>query len=224
MGTTQNRRPVVVFGGHGGGAIAAHSIEAVRQSGGDIELAGFLNDEVEPGTELCGSTVLGPFEEWAELSEEMLFIAPLHSSAGMRARRERVEGLGIPRQRWATVIDPRAIISRDASVGWGSLVGPGAVLGHAASIGPHTSLRHGSHVGHDVVVGTFSFMGVNVVVGGYCRVGDCVHIGPSAVVRDRITLGDYTVVGIGAVVVSDVSPGSIVAGNPARLIRSKGVD
>jgi len=223
-GKTQSRRPIVVLGGRGGGTIAALSIEAASESGEDIELVGFLNDEMDPGTEIWGATVLGPFEAWTELPQETQFIAPLHSSAGMRSRRERIENLSIPRQRWGTVIDPRAIISRDVSIGRGSLVGPGAVLGHAASIGAHTAVRHGAHVAHDVVVGMFSFVGVNVVVGGYCSVGECVHLAPSAVVRDRVTIGDDAVVGVGAVVVADVRPRGIVGGNPARSIRSEGDD
>lgn len=50
-------------------------------------------------------------------------------------------------------------------------------------------------------------------------VGNDVWIGEGVFVKAGITIGDGSVVGMGAVVTRDVAPYSIVAGNPARLIR-----
>lgn len=50
-------------------------------------------------------------------------------------------------------------------------------------------------------------------------VGNDVWIGEGVFVKAGITIGDGSVVGMGAVVTKDVAPYSIVAGNPARLIR-----
>jgi acetyltransferase-like isoleucine patch superfamily enzyme len=38
------------------------------------------------------------------------------------------------------------------------------------------------------------------------------------VIRERCRIGEYAVVGAGAVVIADVPDGTIVAGNPARVI------
>jgi sugar O-acyltransferase (sialic acid O-acetyltransferase NeuD family) len=216
---TARERPVVVLGGRGGGAIAAMSLDAVAEASGGFRLAGFLNDAIEPGTPLWGTEAL---EAWETLPDDHLFLAPLHASAEMRARWDRVSGLGIPDDRWATIVDPRAFISRDVSIAPGCVVGPGAMLGHEARIGSHTAVRHGAHVAHDVTVGTFSFIGVNAVVTGYVTVGDCVHVAPGAMVREHLKIGDDALVGLGAVVVEDLPPGVIVAGNPARVLPKAG--
>ncbi|MER0041307.1 MULTISPECIES: CatB-related O-acetyltransferase [unclassified Pseudomonas] len=50
-------------------------------------------------------------------------------------------------------------------------------------------------------------------------IGNDVWVGRSAVILDGVVIGHGAVVGAGAVVVKDVLPYSIVAGNPARLIR-----
>lgn len=50
-------------------------------------------------------------------------------------------------------------------------------------------------------------------------IGSDVWIGRSATILDGVVVGHGAVVGAGAVVVKDVPPYSIVAGNPARLIR-----
>ena len=54
------------------------------------------------------------------------------------------------------------------------------------------------------------------------RLGNGVWIGGGAIVLPGITIGDGCVVGAGSVVTHDLPPGSVAAGNPARIIRSLG--
>lgn len=54
---------------------------------------------------------------------------------------------------------------------------------------------------------------------GETRIGNDVWIGYRAVILSGVTLGDGVVVGAGAVVTKDAPPYSIVAGNPAKVIR-----
>ena len=51
-------------------------------------------------------------------------------------------------------------------------------------------------------------------------IGDNVWIGGMAVICPGVTVGADAVVGAGAVVTKDVSPGMVVVGNPARVVRS----
>lgn len=44
-------------------------------------------------------------------------------------------------------------------------------------------------------------------------------IGSSATILCDVTIGERAIIGAGSVVVRDVPPGSVVAGNPARVIR-----
>jgi acetyltransferase-like isoleucine patch superfamily enzyme len=49
-------------------------------------------------------------------------------------------------------------------------------------------------------------------------IGDDVFIGSAAIILKGTTIGDHAVVGAGAVVSGKVEAGSIVAGNPARVV------
>lgn len=51
-------------------------------------------------------------------------------------------------------------------------------------------------------------------------IGDGVWIGARATVLKGVTVGDGAVVAAGAVVTADVPPAALVAGNPARVVRT----
>jgi serine acetyltransferase len=53
------------------------------------------------------------------------------------------------------------------------------------------------------------------------RIGSRCFIGGGATITPGVTVGDGSIVGSGAVVFEDVPARSIVAGNPARVIRSE---
>ena len=53
-------------------------------------------------------------------------------------------------------------------------------------------------------------------------IGDRVWIGCRAIILAGVTIGEGSVVAAGSVVTRDVPPGTLVAGNPAKVIRETG--
>ena len=210
---------VAVFGGRGGGAQAAFALTRLEALGWGRCL-GFLNDVEPAGTHISGYPVLGPFASWRELPSDTHFLAPLHKAKQMAARAEIIRGLGVPVTRWASVIDPQAVLADDVAHGVGLLASAGCSIMCNARLGDHVAVRNGSHVAHDCTIGDFVIVGVNAVVCGYVTVQEGAHIAPGAVVREGTTIGRYSVVGLGAVVLDDVPDRAVVAGNPARIIES----
>lgn len=51
-------------------------------------------------------------------------------------------------------------------------------------------------------------------------IGNNVWVGGGAIVLPGITIGDHSIIGAGSVVTKSVPPRTIVAGNPARVVRS----
>ncbi|MFP8643707.1 acyltransferase [Priestia aryabhattai] len=55
---------------------------------------------------------------------------------------------------------------------------------------------------------------------GKIKIGNNVHIGINAVIMPGVKIGDNVVVGVGAVVTKDIPSNSIVAGIPAKVIKT----
>lgn len=89
--------------------------------------------------------------------------------------------------------------------------------GSDVSIGPEASILT---LGHDPQSPTFADRGGDVVI------GDRAWIAYRAIILPGVTIGEGAVVGAGSVVTKDVPPYTIVAGNPAKVIkkRSKKLD
>lgn len=80
-----------------------------------------------------------------------------------------------------------------------------------------------------VHIGEYSYLAFNVRVlthdrtrGLYLhtRIGKNCFIGGESIILPGVTIGDGSVVGAGSVVTKDVPPASVVAGNPAKVIRT----
>lgn len=54
----------------------------------------------------------------------------------------------------------------------------------------------------------------------HTRIGEKCFIGARSMLMPGVSVGDGSIVGAGSVVTKDVPPGSMVAGNPARIIAS----
>ena len=78
-------------------------------------------------------------------------------------------------------------------------------------IGPESYVAFGAVIfTHDITRGVYADT----------RIGARCFIGAHSIILPGLTIGDGSIVGAGSVVTDDVPPGVIVAGNPAKVIRS----
>ena len=109
----------------------------------------------------------------------------------------------------------------------------GCWLPGTASIGPRLVVGYqglGIVVHSHASIGSDCWISQNVTIGRNFgdtlvpKIGDRVYIGAGAVIFGEISIGDGAIIGSNAVVNRSVPPGSIAAGNPARIIRDSTPD
>jgi UDP-2-acetamido-3-amino-2,3-dideoxy-glucuronate N-acetyltransferase len=130
------------------------------------------------------------------------------------------------------------IIGDNTKIGTFVEIQKNAIVGRNCKISSHTFICEGVKIEDDV------FIGHNVtfindlyprsttdegklqteadwkVVPTFVKKG--ASVGSSATILAGVTIGEYAMVGAGAVVTKDVPSGSIVAGNPAKVLRAVG--
>jgi putative colanic acid biosynthesis acetyltransferase WcaB len=95
-------------------------------------------------------------------------------------------------------------------------------------IGRRLRLFHGyalvihpsSVIGDDVTLRHCTTLGNKYTGGKGPQIGDRVNVGCNSVIIGDIRIGDDVTIGAGSVVINDVVAGKIIAGNPARIVRS----
>lgn len=162
------------------------------------------------GRVLLGLPVIGPV---AAVTAGMSF----HVAIGAAEVRERLQRQLIAAgARPLTIVHPRAVVSKHATLGAGTFVAAIAVIAPQAQVGEGVIVNHAAVVDHDCVVGSWSHIAPHVTLGGNVRIGDGVLVGANATVLPGKNVGAHATIGAGAVVVANVAPGAVCRGVPAR--------
>lgn len=119
------------------------------------------------------------------------------------------------------------------TVGDWALVGPRALiqamtrvrLGRFTYIGPDVLIIDSNHHSIYAMERMIDVLGVDKGISGLnavskaITIGNHVWIGRRAMIFKGVTIGDRSIVGAGAVVTHDVPPDTVVAGNPAKIVK-----
>lgn len=124
------------------------------------------------------------------------------------------------------VILPGAMVVGDVTFGPGCSVWFNAVLrgdGEPITVGAGTNIQDGAILHSDkfpTILGEYVTVGHGAIVHG-CTVGDNTTVGMGATLLNGAKIGKNCIVGAGALVAgkTDAPDGSLVLGNPARVVR-----
>lgn len=109
-------------------------------------------------------------------------------------------------------------LGNNSGIGVNAQIAPGVTIGNDVMMGPECLIYTTNHGMNrtDIPMWRQESSEVSPVV-----IGDDVWIGARVIILPGVHIGTGSVIGAGSVVTHDVEPYSIVAGNPAKIIRMR---
>ena len=209
---------IVILGAGGNSLGIIDAIEAINAIRPTYELAGILDDIPEnQGRTILGAKVIGRIDAAATL-DGCRFVNGISSVASFRKIPEVIRRTGIARERFETIVHPRATVASSARVGAGTAILAGSVICPEAVVGDHVIILQNTTVNHHTRIADFTTLSAGITILGYIEVGRNAFIGGGSTLAPMVKVGDGALVGAGSVVIRDLAAGKVYAGNPAREI------
>jgi sugar O-acyltransferase (sialic acid O-acetyltransferase NeuD family) len=183
----------------GGGGHCRAVIDVVEQEN-KYRIIGILDGELAAGTQILGYEVLGGDEQiisYATKADFLITVGQIKTSAIREKIALAVTAAG---GQFATVISPRAYISKSAKLGPGTVAMHDVLVNSLAEIGAHAILNTRSLVEHDTQIGDFVHVSTGAILNGGCQIGGSTFIGSGAVLHQLVEIPAGTVVPAGAII------------------------
>ena len=208
---------LIILGAGGSSREILGAVEDINRREPRWRVLGFLDDDPAlQGKSVDGLPVLGPMAAAKEYTAQV--IAGVASWRRLGARREIVTRLGLPRERYATVIHPSASINSRVAVGAGTAILQNVVITSGSVVGEHVLISQNVTMAHDDVIDDFVTIASAAIITGGVRLRAGCYLGAGCAIMNGVTVNESALVGIGALVIMDVPAGVTVSGYPAPSI------
>ena len=193
--------PILLIGGGG----HCRSCIDVIEAEGKYKIAGIVNQPGGNTDPFLGYEVLGDDGDLPELFKKYtiaLTTVGQIKSADLRVKLfQQLRSLGFE---LATIISPRAYVSKNASLGAGTIVMHDSLVNAGAKIGNNCILNTKSLVEHDAIVEDHCHISTSSIVNGGTHVREKTFLGSNATTKEYITIAENYVIGGGVRVMSDL--------------------
>lgn len=206
--------------------LAKYIKDATKQTPVKAYINGDLSNISSDKVKIFGNVVIGDTEEIIDFLNEHKDVIDDYYLENDR-RNSAVPLLDITKV--DARIEPGAFIRDQAIIQKNAVIMMGAVINIGAVIGEETMIDMGAILGARATVGKRAHIGAGAVLAGVLEppsaspviIEDNVLIGANAVVLEGVRVGEGAVVAAGSVVTEDVPANTVVAGSPARVIKTK---
>jgi sugar O-acyltransferase (sialic acid O-acetyltransferase NeuD family) len=215
--------PVILLGPGGNVIDMVDMLEDLNRDGPRYDLLGFLDHRPAlVGQTIEGYPVLGVYADAALLAErfpDARFSTWLGGVGSYLRRPAVIAGLGLPPERFVTLVHPTAYVSRRARLGRGVIVFQHCTITNNVTLGDHVVVLPQTVISHDDEIGAYTAITGGVAIAGQVRVGPRCYLGTNCSIHPGVEIGEGCLVGMGSVVLHSTPPFQVVVGNPARKLR-----
>ena len=215
MKSLNKRKKIFVFGASGHAKVV---IDIIEQQG-LYEIAFLVDDDPDlKCTEFFGYHIIGGKQELLEVKDQIS--CGIVAIGSNKARIAVASWLSNNQFDLVSAIHPFAHLGRGVSVDIGTVIMAGAIINSDSRIGRNVIVNTRASIDHDCAVGNGVHIAPGVTLCGTVSVGDSTFVCAGVTIIPNLTIGHNAVVGAGSTVIRDVPDYDLVAGSPARHIKS----
>jgi len=201
----------------GGGGHCKSVIDVAESAGYNVK--GILDLKDNVGNSILNFKITGTDDDIVKYVDIFDFIITVGQIKNIDLRKHIFEKIKNVGGHLATIISPKANVSKYATIGEGSVIMHHANVNADARIGNNNIINTSANIEHDVIVGDFCHISTNAVVNGMCKIGNGVFVGSGSIVHNNIEIISNTIIGAGSVVNRNITERGIYAGNPIKKYR-----
>lgn len=170
----------------GGGGHCKSCIDVIEQEG-KYEIIGILDVEEQVGQKVLGYEYIGTDEDISKfVYEDYAFLITVGHIKTSSIRQKIFSLLRKNSAQIATVISPRAYVSKYADIGEGTIIMHDSLVNAAASIGENCIINTKALIEHEAVIEDFCHISTSAVINGGAVVKEGSFFGSNAVSKEYV--------------------------------------
>lgn len=187
----------------GGGGHCKSCIDVIEHTE-EFNIVGILDKKELIGNKILSYDIIGVDEDQLKF-KNCSFLITVGQIKSNTIRKNIYHNLVANGLTLATVISPRAYVSKYASIGGGTIVMHDAMINSAVTIGYNCIINTKALIEHDTVVGNHCHISTAAILNGNCKIGDDVFIGSNVTLAHQIIVTDEVIVGAGVTVIKNIN-------------------
>lgn len=209
-------KDLYIIGAGGFGREVAWLVERINAVEPTWNLVGFIDDdESKWDTNEDDYPVLGGCEYLKKLGN----VYAVCAIGAAKIRKIVIEKMKESAVKFATLIDPSALISKSVEIGEGTIICANSIITVDIKIGEHVIINLDCTIGHDDIIDDFVTIYPSVNVSGNVYLRECCELGTGMqIIQGKRVVGN-TIIGAGTVVVRDIETSGTYVGSPAKKIK-----
>ncbi len=179
---------------------------------------GILDDDPQwHDQSIEGTPVLGLLS-MVKTFPSVQFIFGIASFKNRLVRHKILQDLGIPKNRFETLVHPTAYVHSSAVLGHGVIVFPQSMISKGVQIGDFCQIVS-SKIGFECHIYEGAIVSFDTRLTARVQVKPYAYIGMGSTIALPISVGVGVLVGAASLVLEDLSDGGVYMGNPLKLMR-----
>lgn len=182
-----------------GGGGHCHSVLDVIEQENRFDIKGIIDNNLPLNYDVLDYKIIGTDEDVPNLAKDQVyFLITVGQIKSHSVRLKLAKLLQKHECRIASVVSPRAYVSRYAKIGRGTVVMHNAFVNANAQIGNHCIINTSAGIEHDSIIGDFCHVSTGTIVNGDCTIGDGCFLGSNSTISNGKKVIKNSVIGAGS--------------------------